>query len=128
MLCAPITKHCAALHGPAPCCCLSLLSPPGGGAVEAGLSIYLENFATSLGSREQLAIAEFADALLVIPKTLAVNAAKVRGSCCEEVQLRQDSVKQGKGCCRGLGQSMCIEEAQVRQGRGHFCQQDLTRQ
>jgi len=49
---------------------------PGGGAVEAGLSIYLENFATSLGSREQLAIAEFADALLVIPKTLAVNAAK----------------------------------------------------
>jgi chaperonin GroEL (HSP60 family) len=50
----------------------------GGGAVEAGLSVYLENFATSLGSREQLAIAEFADALLVIPKTLAVNAAKVR--------------------------------------------------
>jgi hypothetical protein len=46
--------------------------------VEAGLSIYLENFATSLGSREQLAIAEFADALLVLPKTLAVNAAKVR--------------------------------------------------
>jgi T-complex protein 1 subunit alpha len=54
----------------------------GGGAVEAGLSIYLENFATSLGSREQLAIAEFADALLVIPKTLAVNAAKVRASGC----------------------------------------------
>jgi T-complex protein 1 subunit alpha len=49
---------------------------PGGGAVEAALSIYLETFATSLGSREQLAIAEFADALLVIPKTLAVNAAK----------------------------------------------------
>lgn len=49
---------------------------PGGGAVEAALSIYLDNFATSLGSREQLAIAEFAKALLVIPKTLAVNAAK----------------------------------------------------
>lgn len=28
------------------------------------------------GSREQLAIAEFARALLVIPKTLAVNAAQ----------------------------------------------------
>jgi len=42
---------------------------PGGGAVEAALSIYLENFATTLGSREQLAIAEFAEALLVIPKT-----------------------------------------------------------
>ncbi|KAI8919484.1 chaperonin Cpn60/TCP-1 family [Powellomyces hirtus] len=49
---------------------------PGGGAVEAALSIYLENFATTLGSREQLAIAEYANALLVIPKTLAVNAAK----------------------------------------------------
>lgn len=49
---------------------------PGGGAVEAALSIYLENFASSLSSREQLAIAEFASSLLVIPKQLAVNAAK----------------------------------------------------
>ncbi|RUS88137.1 hypothetical protein EGW08_004099 [Elysia chlorotica] len=48
----------------------------GGGAVEAALSIYLENFATSLASREQLAIAEFAQSLLVIPKQLAVNAAQ----------------------------------------------------
>merc|ERR1711920_37711 len=49
---------------------------PGGGAVESSLSIYLETLATTMGSREQLAIAEFAEALLVIPKTLAVNAAK----------------------------------------------------
>ncbi|XP_051515773.1 T-complex protein 1 subunit alpha-like isoform X1 [Myxocyprinus asiaticus] len=49
---------------------------PGGGAVEAALSIYLENYATSMGSREQLAIAEFARSLLIIPKTLAVNAAQ----------------------------------------------------
>lgn len=49
---------------------------PGGGAVEAALSIYLETFATTLASREQLAIAEFAEALLVIPKTLGVNAAQ----------------------------------------------------
>jgi len=48
----------------------------GGGAVEAALSIYLENFATTLASREQLAIADFAKSLLVIPKTLAVNAAQ----------------------------------------------------
>ena len=47
-----------------------------GGAVEAALSVHLENFATVLGSREQLAIAEFAEALLIIPKTLSVNAAK----------------------------------------------------
>merc|ERR1712139_312706 len=49
---------------------------PGGGAVEVALNMYLEDFARTLGSREQLAIAEFADALLTIPKTLAVNAAK----------------------------------------------------
>ena len=55
--------------------------------MEAALSIYLENYATTLSSREQLAIAEAADALLVIPKTLAVNAAKdatelARTLCC----------------------------------------------
>lgn len=33
-------------------------------------------FFVSQGSREQLAIAEFARSLLVIPKTLAVNAAQ----------------------------------------------------
>lgn len=49
---------------------------PGGGAIEVGLAMYLESFAKTLGSREQLAIAEFAQALLIIPKTLAVNAAK----------------------------------------------------
>lgn len=49
---------------------------PGGGCVETALNIFLENFATTVGSREQLAIAEFANALLVIPKTLASNAAK----------------------------------------------------
>jgi hypothetical protein len=62
---------------PAPCLALPpFASPAGGGAVEAALNVFLENFATTLGSREQLAIAEFADALLIIPKTLAVNAAK----------------------------------------------------
>lgn len=49
---------------------------PGGGAVESALSVYLEYLATTLGSREQLAIAEFAESLLIIPKVLAVNAAK----------------------------------------------------
>ena len=44
----------------------------GGGCVEADLSIYLENFATSLSSREQLAIADFAKSLLMIPKTLVL--------------------------------------------------------
>ena len=47
----------------------------GGGAVETALSIYLESLATSMGTREQLAVSQFAEALLVIPRTLTVNAA-----------------------------------------------------
>ena len=46
---------------------------PGGGAVEAALSVYLEHIAEQMSSREQLAIAEFAQALLIIPRTLAIN-------------------------------------------------------
>lgn len=49
---------------------------PGGGATETALHIYIEEWARSVQSREQLAIGEFAQALLVVPKTLAVNAAK----------------------------------------------------
>jgi len=47
----------------------------GGGAVEAALSVHMEKEAQTMGSREQLAIAAFAQALLIIPKTLAVNGA-----------------------------------------------------
>jgi len=48
---------------------------PGGGAVEVALSVYMESMASTMGSREQLAIAAFAQSLLIIPKTLAVNGA-----------------------------------------------------
>lgn len=47
----------------------------GGGAVESALSVYLDGVATSMGSKEQLAVAQFAEALLVIPRVLTVNAA-----------------------------------------------------
>ena len=45
----------------------------GGGAVEAALSIYLDGVATTMGSREALAVSQFAEALLVIPRTLTGN-------------------------------------------------------
>ncbi len=48
----------------------------GGGAVETALNIHLNGLASSLGSKEQMAVAEFANALLVIPRTLSVNAAQ----------------------------------------------------
>eukprot|EP01017_Pseudomicrothorax_dubius_P029746 TRINITY_DN364_c0_g2_i3.p1 TRINITY_DN364_c0_g2~~TRINITY_DN364_c0_g2_i3.p1 ORF type:complete len:549 (-),score=182.04 TRINITY_DN364_c0_g2_i3:89-1735(-) len=47
----------------------------GGGSVEMALAVYLDDFARTLGTREQIAVAEFAEALTVIPKTLATNAA-----------------------------------------------------
>lgn len=50
---------------------------PGGGAVETALHVYLKEYALqTVDNREQLALEAFAEALLVIPKTLAVNAAK----------------------------------------------------
>merc|ERR1712232_451627 len=48
---------------------------PGGGAVECALSLHLEDYARKFDSYEQWAIAEYAEALLTIPKTLAQNAA-----------------------------------------------------
>lgn len=49
---------------------------PGGGAVDVALSIHLDQFCRTFGNKEQIAISEFSEALNVIPKTLAVNAAK----------------------------------------------------
>jgi T-complex protein 1 subunit alpha len=48
----------------------------GGGCVEVATGIYLEEYARSIGSREQLSISEFAEALYCIPKILCINAAK----------------------------------------------------
>merc|ERR1711862_658957 len=49
---------------------------PGGGAVETAVSMHLDDFARTLDSYEQWAIAEYSEALLTIPKTLALNAAQ----------------------------------------------------
>ncbi|MFX1345808.1 MAG: thermosome subunit beta [Promethearchaeota archaeon] len=46
----------------------------GGGAPELETAIQLRKYASSLGGREQLAVEIFADALDIIPKTLAENA------------------------------------------------------
>jgi thermosome len=46
----------------------------GGGAVEVEVAKELRKYATDVGGREQLAIETFADAIEIIPKTLAENA------------------------------------------------------
>jgi len=47
---------------------------PGGGAVEVEIAKELRKHAVKVGGREQLAIEAFADAVEIIPKTLAENA------------------------------------------------------
>lgn len=46
----------------------------GGGCIEVYLSMELENYAKTVGGREQLAISSFAKALEVVPRTLAESA------------------------------------------------------
>ena len=46
----------------------------GGGAIEAEIALELRKLAPTVGGREQLAIESFANALEVIPRTLAENA------------------------------------------------------
>ena len=46
----------------------------GGGAVEVELAKELRKYATKVGGREQLAIEAFADAVEIVPRTLAENA------------------------------------------------------
>jgi T-complex protein 1 subunit alpha len=61
---------------------------PGGAAVETALHIYLEEFALTTSSREQLAIGEFSQSLLIVPKTLAVNAALDSSELLAQLRLR----------------------------------------
>ena len=49
---------------------------PGGGAAEAAISVFLERCTPSLAPREQLAVAEAAEAVLAVPRALASNAAR----------------------------------------------------
>eukprot|EP00485_Elphidium_margaritaceum_P011560 CAMPEP_0202686020 /NCGR_PEP_ID=MMETSP1385-20130828/1808_1 /ASSEMBLY_ACC=CAM_ASM_000861 /TAXON_ID=933848 /ORGANISM="Elphidium margaritaceum" /LENGTH=570 /DNA_ID=CAMNT_0049340507 /DNA_START=25 /DNA_END=1737 /DNA_ORIENTATION=- len=90
---------------------------PGGGAVEAALSVYLEHIAVQMSSRDQLAISEFAQALLVIPKTLAINGgydaaelvSKLRGI---HAQSQSKSAEQMKEQVRALNRGQQSKEAE----------------
>ncbi len=46
----------------------------GGGAIETEIAVKLRDYAPTIGGREQLAIEAFADALEIIPRTLAESA------------------------------------------------------
>jgi len=65
----------------------------GGGAVEVALNIYLENFASKLSSKEQIAISEFADALLIIPKVLCCNAVQDAAELVSKLRVLHNAVQ-----------------------------------
>ena len=67
----------------------------GGGAVEAALSIFLEKHAQTLATREHLAVAEFAQSLLVIPRTLSVNAAQDAIELVAKLRANHHAAQQG---------------------------------
>ncbi|KAG8527572.1 T-complex protein 1 subunit alpha [Bacidia gigantensis] len=94
---------------------------PGGGAVETALHIYLEEFAFTVGSREQLAIGEFAQSLLVIPRTLTVNAAKDASDLVAQLrslhatsQKQQDEPQPQSSPSKGGKQASAAQEEQAR--------------
>ncbi|MDD1765267.1 MAG: TCP-1/cpn60 chaperonin family protein [Methanomassiliicoccales archaeon] len=66
---------------------------PGGGSPEIELALRLEDYAASIGGREQLAIEVFAHAMEIVPWTLAENA----GLDAMDVIIRLKSAHEGKG-------------------------------
>jgi len=69
---------------------------PGGGAVETALSLHLEDFARTFDGYEQWAIAEYAEALLTIPKTLAINAAMDAIDLLSALRVRHHAAQSGQ--------------------------------
>jgi thermosome len=69
----------------------------GGGAVEIELSKRLRAYAESVGGREQLAITAFAEAIEIIPRTLAESTGKDPIDILVEARTAHDQGKAGHG-------------------------------
>ncbi len=69
---------------------------PGGGAPEIELSLKLRDYGQTVGGREQLAIEAFAEALEVIPWTLAENAGMDSMDVIIQLKTAHNSKKSGR--------------------------------
>ena len=69
----------------------------GGGAVEIELALQLRKYAESLSGREQLAVNSFADAIEVVPRTLAENAGFDPIDLVTELKAAHDKGKKWSG-------------------------------
>ncbi len=70
---------------------------PGGGAVEIELARKLREYAETVGGREQLAINAFADAIEIIPRTLAESTGKDQIDILVELRTMHDKGKKSYG-------------------------------
>jgi len=92
---------------------------PGGGAVEAALSVFLEHFSLTLGTRAQLAIGTFAQALLVIPKTLATNGAFDATELVARLRAYHSKYQKGEGKPNFKWVGLDLENGEVRDNMKH---------
>lgn len=94
---------------------------PGAGAPEMSLARHLRTFAASLPGREQLAVMAFADALEVVPRTLAENAGIDPIDAIAELKAAHEQGKQSTGIDIATGrttdawQQGIVEPVQVKQ-------------
>merc|ERR1712080_273592 len=87
---------------------------PGGGAVEAALSVHLEVLAEPMSSREHLAIIEFAQALLIIPKILALNGAYDAADLVSQLRGFHDAAQTDKSRQNWMYTGLNLEKGNVR--------------
>ncbi len=85
----------------------------GGGATEVELAQELRDYADSVGGREQLAINAFADALEIIPRTLAENAGYDPIDTLVELRNRHESGETWAGIDVTSGKSQKLFEEGV---------------
>ncbi|PLK21933.1 thermosome subunit alpha [Natronobacterium gregoryi] len=85
----------------------------GGGAPEVDLSLALRDYADSVGGREQLAVEAFADALEVIPRTLAENAGLDPIDSLVELRADHDSGNEAAGLDAYTGDTIDMGEEGV---------------
>jgi thermosome len=83
---------------------------PGGGAPETELAMELRDFADSVGGREQLAVEAFADALEVIPRTLAENAGHDPIDSLVDLRSQHDGGDSGAGLDAYTGDIVSMED------------------
>jgi thermosome len=86
---------------------------PGGGAPETELALELRDFADSVGGREQLAVEAFAEALDVIPRTLAENAGLDPIDSLVDLRARHDGGEFGAGLDAYTGEVIDMESEGV---------------